>query len=216
MGNVMKTKHLFLGIFFIAGSVTLSYGQDDIKEWKQKLKQLSPEQYKQMVEENNTLQKQLSEAKAESDHFRNESAAKDAEIQKLKSDLEASRSASAATATTAKTAVAVKPAGTTGNNATASAKPAHQSTAADGVTYKVQIGAFKNKDLLKYLQNHKNFSGDVDNDGTRKYTLGEFNDYWEADRFKKYLREMGVKDAWIVSYKDGKRVPIKDALEGLL
>jgi len=26
---------------------------------------------------------------------------------------------------------------------------------------------------------------------------------------------MGVKDAWIVSFKDGKRVPIKDVLEGV-
>ena len=48
-----------------------------------------------------------------------------------------------------------------------------------------------------------------------RYTLGEFRDYWEADKFKKYLREMGVKDAWIVPYKDGKRVPIKDVLEGV-
>jgi hypothetical protein len=27
---------------------------------------------------------------------------------------------------------------------------------------------------------------------------------------------MGVKDAWIVPYKDGKRVPIKDVLEGVI
>ena len=38
----------------------------------------------------------------------------------------------------------------------------------------------------------------------------------QADTFKKYLREMGVKGAWIVAYKDGKRVPIKDVLEGVI
>lgn len=85
-----------------------------------------------------------------------------------------------------------------------------------GVIFKVQIGAFKNKDLSKYFENNKNFSGDVDADGTKKYTLGYFSDYWEADRFKKYLREMGVKDAWIVPYKDGKRLNIKDVLEGVV
>jgi len=33
----------------------------------------------------------------------------------------------------------------------------------------------------------------------------------EADNFKDYLREMGVKDAWVVCYKNGKRVALKDA-----
>ena len=47
-----------------------------------------------------------------------------------------------------------------------------------------------------------------------KYTIGVFKDYWEADTFKKYVREMGVRDAWIVSYRDGQRVDIKDVLEG--
>ncbi|MDX2196682.1 MAG: Ezrin/radixin/moesin family protein [Cytophagales bacterium] len=85
-----------------------------------------------------------------------------------------------------------------------------------GVIFKVQIGAFRNKDLIKYFENNKNFSGDVDPDGIKKYTLGYFNDYWEAENFKKYLREMGVRDAWIVPYKDGKRQNIRDVLEGLL
>ncbi len=39
--------------------------------------------------------------------------------------------------------------------------------------------------------------------GEQKFTIGIFRDYWEADKFKKYMREMGVKDAWIVPYKDG-------------
>ena len=80
--------------------------------------------------------------------------------------------------------------------------------------FKVQVGAFKNFDLTKYFDRHQNFSGEVDADGTMKYTLGIFSDYWEADKFKKYMREMGVKGAWIVSYKDGKRVNIKEVLEG--
>jgi len=29
------------------------------------------------------------------------------------------------------------------------------------------------------------------------------------------MRDMGVKDAWIVPYKDGMRVEIKDVLEGV-
>ena len=50
----------------------------------------------------------------------------------------------------------------------------------------------------------------------KKNYLGVFRDYWEADTFKKYLREMGVSEAWIVSFKDGQKVPIKDVLEGVI
>jgi len=85
-----------------------------------------------------------------------------------------------------------------------------------GVVFKVQIGAFRNKDLSKYFDNTENFSGETDEDGVQKITLGRFRDYWESDTFKKYLREMGVSDAWIVPYKDGKRVAMKDVLEGVI
>ena len=84
-----------------------------------------------------------------------------------------------------------------------------------GVVFKVQIGAFRNKDLSKYFDNTENFSGETE-DGVQKITLGRFSDYWEADTFKKYLREMGVNDAWIVPYKDGVRVAMKDVLEGVI
>ncbi len=49
-------------------------------------------------------------------------------------------------------------------------------------------------------------------DGKYKYTLGYFRDYWEAQNFKNHLREMGLKDAWIVSYVDNVRTDITEAL----
>ncbi|MES2386780.1 MAG: hypothetical protein V4543_02160 [Bacteroidota bacterium] len=107
------------------------------------------------------------------------------------------------TGTTAAAGTAKEPMGVTANVGTLPA----------GVVFKVQIGAFRNRNLQKYLNNSRNFTGEVDPDGLRKYTLGFFGDYWEADNFKKYMREMGVNDAWIVTYKDGKRVNIKDVLE---
>jgi hypothetical protein len=99
----------------------------------------------------------------------------------------------------------------------ASKKPATTGPVYDdtGVVFKVQVGAFRSKDLSKYFNNTENFSGETE-DETQKITLGRFRDYWEADTFKKYLREMGVKDAWIVPYKDGTRVAMKDVLEGVI
>ena len=80
------------------------------------------------------------------------------------------------------------------------------------ITFKVQIGAYKKFDLSQYFNNHRNFGGEIDDDGTMKYTLGIFATYNEAEKFKQLMREMGVKGAWIVSYKNGKRVSMTDAL----
>lgn len=85
----------------------------------------------------------------------------------------------------------------------------------DGLVFRVQIGAYRDKNLEQYLHTSENFNGETDKQGLQKYTLGNFRDYWEADKFKKYLRAMGVRDAWIVPYQDGKRVPLKDVLENL-
>ena len=99
---------------------------------------------------------------------------------------------------------------------TANGMPTNSTAGSECVNLFFQIGAFRNKDLTKYFNNSKNFGGEVDADGTKKYSIGQFVEYWEADAFKKYMREMGVKDAWIVPYFNGKRVSMKDAREGVL
>jgi hypothetical protein len=179
------------------------------KEWAKKLKTLKPLDYKRMVEEKGQLEQAAQEAKSNLETCTSTQAAKDEEIIKLRSNvdtLQAQLAAAPAKTATGATSKTTAKQGKTQSGGASTAKP--------GLVFKVQIGSFRNKDLTKYFNNTKNFSGDVDADGTKKYTLGEFAEYWEADNFKKYLREMGVKDAWVVSYKDGNRIPIKDALEG--
>jgi len=186
-------KKIFLSVTLILAMVTSSFAQmtkEEEKEWAHKLKSLTPATYKQLVDEKNAFETAAKILKQENDVLK-------AQV----SDLNAKLKEAQAAQETRKTEAVTTPS---------------NSMAADGVVYKVQIGAFKNKDLSKYFDNNKNFSGDVDADGTKKYTLGAFPTYWEADNFKKYLREMGVSDAWVVAYKDGKRVELKDALEGTL
>jgi len=69
--------------------------------------------------------------------------------------------------------------------------------------------------MSKYFDNNPNFGGEVGKEPSdpQRINIGIFRNYWEADTFKKYLREMGVKDAWIVPYRDGIRVEIKDVLD---
>jgi hypothetical protein len=167
------------------------------KEWKKKLKDLDPLQYKALLEQRDGLQTELSQLNSKVVSLEADLNAKNSENEKLVAQLKNAEE---------KFKEEQK------SNVTKSSNQ----MSPNGLVFKVQIGAFRNKDLSKYLENNPNFSGDVDADGTRKYTLGYFGDYWEADNFKKYLREMGVKDAWLVAYKNGQRVEMKDVLEGVI
>ncbi|HNP17285.1 MAG TPA: Ezrin/radixin/moesin family protein [Fulvivirga sp.] len=174
------------------------------KEWKKKAKEYArnPEQLKQLIDDSQALKSQVSSLKADNTSLQSNLSDKDAKVSELQDDIAKLRSELSA----AKAAARDKP------------KPVEAKGGEkmiDGVVFKVQIGAFRNKDLSKYFDNNENFGGE-NADGTQKITLGQFRDYWEADTFKKYLREMGVKDAWIVPYKDGTRVEIKDVLEGVV
>lgn len=79
-----------------------------------------------------------------------------------------------------------------------------------GLTFKVQIGAFKNFDLSRYLSETSGFEGES-GDALNKYTLGDFRDMANAEAFKKDIRKMGIRDAWIVAYRDGIRIDMKQA-----
>lgn len=201
---------LFVSLMLCANSLFSQKALE--KEWGKKLKELKPLDYKALIEERDNLQKEVGDCSTSKTALRSESEEKSTELEKLKEELEATRKE----LEMSKASTAAMAAAPFNAEEGAAVGAGGGSKGIKGVLYKVQIGAFKNKDLTKYFQNNKNFSGEIDEDGTKKYTLGIFKEYWEADTFKKYLREMGVKDAWIVSYKDGKRVNIKDALEGSL
>jgi polyribonucleotide nucleotidyltransferase len=49
------------------------------------------------------------------------------------------------------------------------------------------------------------FSGDQDEDGAKKYTLGFFKEKTEADTFCQYLKLLRIKDAVVVKYENGKK-----------
>jgi vacuolar-type H+-ATPase subunit I/STV1 len=206
----MKKNILFLLIIgLIAGNLSDAYAQkkkskkkesdpvqDDkalVKEWKKKLKELKPLDYKKLVDDIGTLRNENSELNTKVTNTESEIKQADNDIEKIKAENKNLQQEIQASLNSAKTGV----------------QPNEK-----GVIFKVQIGSFRNKELAKYLGNDPAFAGDIDPDGTRKYTLSYFNEYWEANRFKQSLREMGVSDAWIVAYKNGQRVDIKEVLEG--
>lgn len=170
---------------------------NESKEWKKKMKSMDPLAFKAMSEELQVLKGQAATKDRELSALRKqvttkeaEAAAKDAQIGELKRKFEE--------------AAAMK------DNVKDVTAGADDFT--KGVVYKVQVGAFRLKDLTKYTE-LENFKWEQDPDGVKKYTIGHFRDYWEADTFKKYMREMGVKDAWIVAYVDDERKDIKEVLD---
>jgi vacuolar-type H+-ATPase subunit I/STV1 len=173
------------------------------KEWKKKAKEYSksPENLKQLTEDKQTADATITTLNQKVAQLQSSASEKDSRIAELEGQLSEARGQLSAA------------------NAELTALKENPSNSMDfskGVVFKVQIGAFKNKNLAKYFENNPNFGGEAKDNEPQKLTIGVFRDYWEADTFKKYMREMGVKDAWIVPYQDGQRVEIKDVLEGVV
>lgn len=202
--NYRLTLIFCLALIFSASQSFAQLSKKEKKEWKKKAKEYSkkPADLKQLIEDKDAAQSQLASLNQKLTDLQSGAADKDAKIAELEDQLSQTRSqltASKAELAQLKESPVINP-----------------MDFSKGVVFKVQIGAFKNKDLAKYFENNPNFGGEVKENEPQKITIGIFRDYWEADKFKKYMREMGVRDAWIVPYRDGQRVEIKDVLEGVV
>ncbi len=205
----MKTRLVIvcLALIFSGTQVFAQLSKKEKKEWKKKAKEYksNPASLKQLTEEKQTADNSVVDLSGQVKNLQSTISDKDAKIAELEDQI--SRMRSELNATKAELAQLK------------AAPPVNPMDFSKGVVFKVQVGAFKNKDLSKYFENNPNFGGeaaDKDSNEPQKITIGIFRDYWEADTFKKYMRDMGVKDAWIVPYKDGQRVEIKDVLEGVV
>jgi len=204
----MKTRVLFLclALIFSGTTVFAQLSKAEKKEWKKKAKEFkkNPAALKQLNDDKQVADNNVTDLSGQVKTLQSTVSDKNAKIAELEDQISRMRSE----LNSAKAELAQL-----------KAQPViNPMDFSKGVVFKVQVGAFKNKDLSKYFDNNPNFGGeaaDKDKAEPQKITIGIFRDYWEADTFKKYMREMGVKDAWIVPYKDGVRVEIKDVLEGV-
>jgi vacuolar-type H+-ATPase subunit I/STV1 len=199
-----KLALLFCMALLFAGTQSFAQlSKQEKKEWKKKAKEYAkqPANLKQFVEDKQNADNQVATLNKRVTDLQKAMSDKDARIAELEDQLSQVRGQ--LTATRAELAQLKE-------------NPViNPMDFSRGVVFKVQVGAFKNKDLSKYFDNNPNFGGEVKEGEPQRITIGIFRDYWEADQFKKYMREMGVKDAWIVPYRDGQRTEIKDVLEGV-
>lgn len=76
-----------------------------------------------------------------------------------------------------------------------------------GVVYRVQIGAYEKFNIdSKLTATDENFKGDSQ-DNLNKFLIGKFRDYNLATAFCADIRTLGIKDAFVVAYNDGVRLP---------
>jgi len=83
-----------------------------------------------------------------------------------------------------------------------------------GLVFKVQIAASNKKMDL----NPSNFKGlkniELDDSGSiNKYLYGQTSDYEEAKKFLSEVKSKGYNSAFIIALKNGKSIPIKDAIK---
>ena len=74
-----------------------------------------------------------------------------------------------------------------------------------GNKYRVQIGVFQNFDITHLFDEPKYIVHEYVN-GMHRYSIGNFTTEADAEVFKKEMKRMGLKDAFVTTYTDGYRV----------
>ncbi len=201
MKNKISISAIILCLLFALPSMA-QMSKDEMKEWKKRAKDLkkNPEELKNLVEENESLQSKSSNLSVQVENLQGQLTSKNAQLAEAQ---QAAKAAEAAAEAARKKMMDM------------GSRPKQTALDDSGVWFKVQVGAFENIDMSEYFKNNPNFSGETAENGAQRITLGRFRDYWESDKFKKVLRQMGVKEAWIVPYADGVRKPLKEVLESV-
>ncbi len=180
----------------------------EMKVWKKRKKSMPNEDFKELVEGQITLKANVAAAASDIESLENQVAAKDTQIGDLQKQTTRMQAAYQAAQRELDNLKENPP------------QPAYNPELINGedfnigVVFKVQVGAFRKMDLEKYAQASKEFSQE-DGEELRKYIIGNFRNYEDANVLKRYLREMGVDDAWIVPYRDGRRVPLKEVVSDI-
>ena len=82
----------------------------------------------------------------------------------------------------------------------------------NSTVYRVQIGAFNVNLSEKIFQGVDNVVSFKGNDGLVRYMTGSFDNYSDAINYRNQMRSRGFEDAFVVTFKDGKRVPLSKSI----
>lgn len=83
-----------------------------------------------------------------------------------------------------------------------------------GLVFRVQIGAYEKLAMPDNLNNEGDNMDLYTEDGLQKIIIGKFRDIGGAEALRGYMQKVGIKDAWVVAYQDGARVPVNSVVPG--
>lgn len=89
-------------------------------------------------------------------------------------------------------------------------KPNDEKVDMSGLVFKVQIAAYKNDVDNSKFSGVSNLSKEKTSTGVVRFFGGEFNDYQEALRRSSELDKKGYKGAFVVPYRNGKRISLSE------
>ncbi|MCO6477453.1 MAG: hypothetical protein J5I94_12560 [Phaeodactylibacter sp.] len=197
--------HLFIAALFLAVAPYQVQAQDLTKDekkyWKDQAKEYkrNPAALKELVEEAEQARKQKREmelklTQLEADRISNENQINQMqqEISDLNSRLIAAQNAIQQL-----------------NEEKAAMAP--RGPDMSGLVFRVQIGAYGKTNIPANLD-QENDNMDLETEGgLQKILIGHYRSYQDADQLKTHMQKIGVKDAWVVPYRDGVRITLAEA-----
>jgi len=97
--------------------------------------------------------------------------------------------------------------------------PLPESVETSQIIFKIQIGAFNgelpesSKKLFKKISALRKIDEYTDDRNYTVYTIGELTNIKDAIKLQDQIRQESVKDAFVIAIKDGKRIPLNEALD---
>ncbi len=82
----------------------------------------------------------------------------------------------------------------------------------DGLSFRVQIGAFRTQLPNNTFKGLTPLNGETTPNGYYRYTAGDFRKIEGANAVKNDLRKLGYRDAFVVAYLNGKRISASEAI----
>ncbi|MCB0585319.1 MAG: hypothetical protein KDD06_08355 [Phaeodactylibacter sp.] len=197
--------HLFIAALFIAAAPYQAQAQDltkeELKYWKSQAKEYkrNPGALKELSEEAEMAQKKAREMELKMTQMEADRVSNENQINQMQQEISSLNSR----LITAQNAIQQL-------NEEKASMPAKGSDMS-GLVFRVQIGAYGKTNIPGNLdQENDNMDLEVEG-GLQKILIGHFRNYQDADALKSHMQKIGVKDAWVVPYRDGVRITLAEA-----
>ena len=198
---------LLVGLLLAVSSQTFAQemSKEEAKSWKALAKKhkKDPQLLKILVEERDEFQAQAKEAKSQlsrlqggQDQANNRAAQLEQEVARLNSEMMNSQE------TIRRLSL---------ENERLRGSTPSAPNAPSGVVFRVQAGAFTGGTIPQQIRNLPDAT--VENDGnTQKGLVGNYRTIDEARSKANQLKRSGIEGAFVVAYRDGKRITIEEAM----